>query len=381
MRKQRMKALISTAFLLTITVLSGCLGSKNSSIAPNLAFVYVVGTGDNSIHLLDQKSTGELAAATLTAFPTNPRPVGLALHPSKNFLYVPNLTSNTVSGFSLDHATGVLAPIGTGLAPTPVGTNPVSAVVNSGGQFLFVLNQGSAPPTAAAATISVFSIDTTRGLLSPVAGSPFPFASLVAPNPQFLAISPSGGVLYVSNGASGNISAFSVGSGGTLTELAGSPFAAGGTMAGITIDSKGQFLYAADSTNNKIASFSIQANGVLTSVAGSPFATDLGPGAITLDATGSFLFSANSAGADVSVFKISAGALTPVTGSPFSLVNLGNPLPSFLVVDTSNTFLYVGNQGTKNITAFTIRSDGTLVPLSTSPFGQSVGPVSMLITK
>ena len=36
----------------------------------------------------------------------------MVLHPSTNFLYVANLTSNVVSGFSVDHATGVLAPAG-----------------------------------------------------------------------------------------------------------------------------------------------------------------------------------------------------------------------------------------------------------------------------
>jgi len=49
-------------------------------------------------------------------------------------------------------------------------------------------------------------------------------------------------------------------------------------------------------------------------------------------------------------------------------------------VDVSNTFLYVGNQGTKNVSGFAIHSDGTLTPLSTSPFPQNVGPQWILIT-
>jgi 6-phosphogluconolactonase len=382
-----MKAFIAITTLFITLLFIGCLGSSNSSAAPTLAFAYVVGTGDNSIHALDEKSTGELQAATLPTFSTNPRPVAMVLHPSKNFIYVANQTAGTVSGFNVDHNTGILTPVGTALPPTPVCnsasacSNPLSLAINSAGTFLFVLNQGAVPPaTAAPATISVFSIDTTKGLLTPVAGSPFSFASMVAPNPQFLAIAPSGNTLYVANGSSGTISAFSVAANGTPTEIAGSPFAAGAFMAGMAIDSKGQFLYATDTNNNKIASFSIQGSGALAPVAGSPFATDFAPVAVTLDSAGATLFCANFGGATVSVFKTSSGALTQVSGSPFSLVTSGSPQPSFVVVDPSGTFLYVANQGTRSIVGFTIHTDGTLAMLPTSPFIQVIGPQWILIT-
>ena len=378
-----MKAFISIATLFITLLSTGCLGSKNSSTAPTLAFVYIVGTGDNSIHALTQKSTGELSFATLPAFATNPRPVAMALHPSKNFVYVANQTAGTVSGYTLDHTTGILTPVGTGIAPTPTcstsGCNPVSLAINTAGTFLFVLNQGGGSTDA---SIAVFSIDTTRGLLTPIAGSPFFFlASLIAPNPQFLAMAPNGNVFYVSNGSSGTISAFSIAASGAPSEIAGSPFTAGAFMAGLAIDSKGQFLYAADTINSKIASFSIQSGGALASVAGSPFATDLGPVALTLDSAGATLFCANRGGATVSSFKTASGALTQVAGSPYSLVSAGNPQPAFVVVDTSNTFLYVGNQGTRSITGFTVHADGTLALLSTSPFTQVVGPQWILMAQ
>src|SRR5882672_7444476 len=151
MRKHRMKALFTITLLFIAVLLSGCLGSSSSSTAPTLAFVYVVGQGDNGIRAFSEKSTGDLQQLAVGSFQTVPRPVSIALHPSKNFLYVPNQTSNTVSGFTVDHVAGVLAPIGTALSPTPVCantsvcSNPIAAAVNSGGQFLFVLNQGSAP--------------------------------------------------------------------------------------------------------------------------------------------------------------------------------------------------------------------------------------------
>jgi 6-phosphogluconolactonase (cycloisomerase 2 family) len=383
-----MKALISITLLFVI-ILCGCLGSSKSGTAPTLAFAYIVGTGDNSIRALDEKSTGDLAPSTLPAFVTNSRPVALALHPTKNFVYVVNQTANTISGFNLDHTTGILTPVGTALPPTPVCavttppscSNPVSLGINSAGTFLFVLNQGAAAPNPAVpASISIFSIDTSRGILTPVAGSPFQFASLLAPNPQFLLTSPNAGLLYVSNGASGNISAFSIGSNGILTEVAGSPFTAGANMAGLLIDPKGQFLYAADSGNSKIAGFSIAAGGVLSPLAGSPFAADLGPVALAEDSTGAFVFSANQAGASMNVFKVVSGALTPV-GSSVPLVSAGTPSPDFVAIDVTNTFVYVANPGTRNISGFTIHPDGTLTPLANSPFPQAIGPQWILITQ
>jgi 6-phosphogluconolactonase (cycloisomerase 2 family) len=383
-----MKALFTITLLFIAVLLSGCLGSSSSSTAPTLAFLYVVGQGDNAIHALDEKSTGDLAPLAVSSFPTIPRPVSIALHPSRNFLYVPNETSNTVSGYTIDHTAGVLTPIGTALSPTPVCSpgvcsNPIGVAINSGGQFLFVLNQGSASP-AVPASISVFNIDQTRGLLSPVAGSPFAFASLVAPNPQFLAISPTQGFLYVSNGAASTISAFAIGASGALTELAGSPFSvgAGATAAGLAIDPKGQFLYAADSANNAIASFNV-AGGPLSPIGSFPAGTK--PVAVTVDNTSSFVYSANQGSNDVSAFKAASGALTQVAGSPFLVQptgSIGTPQPIFLTVDVSNTFLYVANFGSSSISAFGIKSsDGTLGLITNSPFFQGIAPLWMVSTK
>jgi 6-phosphogluconolactonase (cycloisomerase 2 family) len=384
-----MKALFTITLSFIMVLFSGCLGSSSSSTAPTLAFAYLVGQGDNGIRAFAEKSTGDLQSLPVSSFSTTPRPVSIALHPSRNFLYVPNLTSNTVSGFNIDHATGVLTPIGTALPPTPacvspaVCSNPIAAGINSGGQFLFLLNQGSTSP-AVPASISAFSVDPARGLLTPVSGSPFAFASLVTPNPQFLAVSPTAGFLYVSNGASGSISAFSIGTNGVLTELGGSPFSlgAGATAAGLAIDAKGQFLYAADSANNKVVSFSI-AGGALG--AGSSFSTGTKPVAVAVDSTSSFLYSANQGSNDVSAFKITSGALTQVAGSPYAVQptgSVGTPQPSFLTVDVSNTFLYVANTGSSSISAFGIKSsDGTLGLITNSPFIQAVAPLWIVTTQ
>jgi 6-phosphogluconolactonase (cycloisomerase 2 family) len=370
-----MKALVSIASLFAIVFLSGCLGKSSSSIAPTLAFAYVVGNGENTVREFTESSIGDLAALPVAAVATNPRPVSIALHPSKNFLYVPNLTSNTVSGYNIDHTTGILSPIGTAQPPTPVQSQPVAVGINAAGTFLYVLNQGSA-------SISAFSIDATHGLLTQIAGSPFP----TAVNPQTMVVSQSAGFLYVGNGAAGTISGFAIAADGTLAQVAGSPFSAGAgaSVGALTIDPKGQFIFAADSVNNRVASFAIS-SGVLTAVAGSPFATGTTPLSIAIDSTSTFLYTANQGSNNVSAFKISGGALTEIAGSPYALVAAGTvltPQPTFLTVDVSNTFLYVANTGSQDISVFGIKaSDGTLGLTTDSPFPQAIAPIWMVTTQ
>jgi DNA-binding beta-propeller fold protein YncE len=246
-----------------------------------------------------------------------------------------------------------------------------------------VLNQGSATPVVPA-SISVFSIDTAHGLLTTVAGSPFPFASLVAPNPQFLIASPTSEAFYVSNGVSGTISGFVLGGNGVPSEVAGSPFAteAGATLAGMAIDPKGQIFFVADSVNNSIASFNVASSGALTVAAGSPVAAGTTPVAVAVDGTSGFLYSANQGSDDVSAYSISSGSLTPLAGSPFSLENsITSNAPAFITVDPSNAFLYVANPGTSNVTTFGRAADGTLQLTTDSPFPTTVKPQWIVITK
>ena len=341
-----------------ITALAGCGGSSSNSLQTRVGFVYAVGQKSNTIFTFNQQADGELTASPLFTTATIPRPVAMTLNPAQNLLYVANLTSNAVSGFTVDHATGVIAPVGAALSPTQVGTSPVAVGIDPSGQFLYVLNQGSA-------SISIFTIDA-KGLLT-AAGS-----ATTPANPQSLVVSASSGLLYVAAGPV--ISGFSIGANGALTSTAGG--FTGGTGVNVvqmTIDSKGQFLYAADSGGNAVLSFSIDANGALTPVAGSPFPAGTQPVSLALDRHDQFLYTANEASGDISAYSISSGALTQVTGSPFSSLPAGSTAtaqPVFVTVDPSNLFVYVGNQSSNTISGLNLNpADGTLTQIVNSPFG------------
>jgi 6-phosphogluconolactonase len=370
-----MKAFIGTACIMALFALVGCGSSHTVNATTNVAFLYTVGQGSNSIQGFHIQGSGELSATAVSSFATNPRPVAITLHPSTNFLYVANLTANTVSGYSIDHTSGFLTPVGTALAPSPTGPSPVSLACNSGGQFLFVLNQGDN-------SISIYSIDTTRGILTQV-GAPFPTGLT---NTQSLTVSPTAAFLYVVSGsAPSTITTFSIASNGTLTAAGSVQGPPSSNIPEVTIDPKGQVLYAPDSANNNVLSFSIASSGALTPITGSPFTAGTQPVAVAVDATGSFVYVSNSGSNNVSAYKSAAGVLTQVSGSPFFTQGNGTqPItqPGFLLVDATNTFLYVSNVATRAVAAFGINSaDGTLVPVTNMPFGQIAAPTSMVSTK
>jgi 6-phosphogluconolactonase (cycloisomerase 2 family) len=383
-----MKALIRITALLSIIGAVGC-GSGNgtiTTIGSPQALLYVIGVGSNNINGFQTTTIGQVESLPIPVFATNPIPMSLALTPSRAFLYVANSTSNTVTGFTVNHTSGDLTPVGTAILPTPVCSNPstcnfnpMGVAVDSGGQFVFVLNQGSTVPVVAP-SISVFSIDPVRGLLTEVGGSPF-----AAPaNPEFIVASPNSEFLYVSSG-SGTISAFSIGSNGTPSAVAGSPFSGGADIRGMVIDSQGKFLYAADHGNNQVASFSIQGSGALAPVAGSPFTAGTQPVMAAIDSTGTFLYVANQGSNNVSAYKVSAGVPTQVAGSPFATAGTGvinATQPAFVAVDPTNAFLFVADQGTRDIMVFNIKStDGTLTMVTNAPFGQTVAPTWLLSTR
>ncbi len=186
--------------------------------------------------------------------------------------------------------------------------------------------------------------------------------------------------VYTNNNLLGanSVSAFSIGSGGTLTPVAGSPFATGGggTGAGffasnrITASVSGNFLYASNCGTNNVSGFSINATtGALAAIPGSPFATggSCGAGGISVSTTpnSQFLYAANAGSSNISAFGIASnGALSPVAGSPFA----AGGTPDGIKVSPDGRYLAVALQGVNQVAVFSIGLTGALTAVPGSPF-------------
>src|SRR5262249_23081445 len=114
----------------------------------------------------------------------------------------------------------------------------------------------------------------SNGALSPIAGSPFLFSFPGGGNDSHdVVLSPDNLHAFVSNFALGTITALNVAPGGSLTPVAGSPFAhpSGVVPHGMAMNQAGTFLYVANIFNNVVTGFSVAGSGALAPVPGSPF--------------------------------------------------------------------------------------------------------------
>ena len=286
---------------------------------------------------------------------------------SKNFfVYVLNTASSEVSGFS-NLPGGSLSPLSS--FPLALAAEPFRMAADPGGKFAYVTDY---------ATNQVFGyqINSSSGGFTPVPGSPLftdgnqPLAALV---------DPAGAHLYVANSSSNNIAIFQIGANGSLTELGGSPVAAGNLVEDIAMDRRGKFLYATNFFDNTLSAFTVNADGSLTPIAGSPYPTPSNPSTVTVDPLDRFVFVTSLGTEAISTFQMNSttGALTP---GP--VLSLSNSSFYVTVIDPTGRFAYVANQSANNIGGYNIdASTGALQPLPGSPFAGVQFPYSIAMDK
>src|SRR5208337_3926531 len=152
------RILVAAAVVVILAGLSlscGSSGSSQGTVPSHIAYVTLPATGQVLL-LHINGSTGAVTAGARTPPVQNISPTGLALLPSKKFLYVANSRADTISIFSVA-TDGTLTLSGT---PTPAGSGPWAAVIDPSGKYLLVTNNYSSD------NISVFSIDPNSGALT-----------------------------------------------------------------------------------------------------------------------------------------------------------------------------------------------------------------------
>jgi len=336
------------------------------------------------------QATGSLTAVPGSPFSTGGNGFGcacssdLVFTPDGRFLYASDDASNLVAAFSVNPTTGVLTTVPG--SPFPAGNSPEGLVINSGGEFLFEADQGTAIATS---TISVYRINSSSGAITPVAGSPFPDQSLYTVS---LELTPSGNFLYVGhNVTNGGISAFAVNTTtGSLTSVPGSPFAIGEVAFfwGFVIDATGHFLYSLDDNNSRVELFTINSKtGALTEVAGSLLPTKQFANSITMDSAGKFIYVSNGPSTSLSLFSVdhTTGKLSVLesvdSGAAGVFIKLANGPRAVSYIPK---FAYVANQGSGSLSEYAIdsttgaqtvvgsKSDNHPVALTAAPEGKFV---------
>ncbi|HYL55173.1 MAG TPA: beta-propeller fold lactonase family protein [Gemmatimonadales bacterium] len=235
-------------------------------------------------------------------------------------------------------AAGTVATGGTG---TGAGLGSQGAVaLSDDGQLLFAVNAGSND-------VSVFTVGSAGLSLASVtpSGGTLP-----------ISLSVHGNVLYVLNaGGNGNISGFSVSSGGTLAPIAGSTQPLSGTNVGpaeVAFSPDGRQLVVTEKNTNLLDVYAVDANGAAsgrTSVAsagGTPFGFSFG--------LRNELFVSEATGS-ASSYVLGAGPLSLASG----VVSTHQGAPCWAVVTNDGRFGFTGN-GAGSVSAFTIAPDGSI---------------------
>lgn len=242
-------------------------------------------------------------------------------------------------------------------------------------------NGGSQPPTPpppasppAFVYISNTSISTLTGIS--VAGGTPRQLSVSLPSPGGTApigMVATGRLLYIANSGSGTISGFSFDANtGGLRQLPGSPTIAAPGVSQLALcpgnggPTPPRFLYAAAAS--AVLGYNITSTGQLTPLPGSPFTAGTQPAAILTDPDCNFVLVANQGSNNISVFSVrsSDGFLTRVVGSPFA-TGTG---PVALAMGDS--FLFAANSGSNNVSVYTVNTGsgtgGFLTQVPGSPF-------------
>ena len=307
-----------------------------------------------------------------------------SLRAQGNFVYTndDNPSGNTVSGFSVA-SNGTLTPVpGSPFATRGIGrvVGALSAsnhiTVDNIGNFLFASN-------ASSNDVSVFSINAGSGTLSLVAGSPFATGGFGGVGIS-LSSTPDGRFLMAANGGSNNLTVFSIASSGALTPITDSPFPALSLPEGIKVSPDGKFLAVAEPFSNQVEMFSIASTGSLTSLGAFPGGSVGELAGVDINCAISLLYGGafNFGQTIVDGYSIaSSGTLTPVPGSPF-IPGVGFDSRVVLLSPDDKTLFVSNGSGTfsNTITVFSAASNGSLSLVAGSPFPMNPGASSPLGT-
>jgi 6-phosphogluconolactonase (cycloisomerase 2 family) len=384
----------SRVLFLAPLLLAGCAvspaSSSNSTSGPALSFAYATSNVADTIsgYSVDP-ATGALASTAGMPTATGPNLTAIAHDPLGQFVVTNE--SPGIAVYAINQTTGALQSILPATATTQLAVR--SFAFDPKGQFLYAAAPypgywdppypGATPPSPN--PIYAFALNRATGVLTPISGSPFAIAAKAGG--CCFAISPAGGYLYVLDGS--NIDTFSLNATTGVPTLVSS-VAGPASQGALTVDPSGAFVYVTEpNTNNSIYSYAISPStgalspGPVSQIAGASSSF------LIVDPTGSFAYTAENAAlytADTTLgaYRIGAGKFTSLGSTSIGAMavqamQFGPSAPEIYLAEDN---AYLGSVGsTSQIAAFAVnKSTGTLSPVSQAPLATGQWPTSLTIT-
>jgi 6-phosphogluconolactonase (cycloisomerase 2 family) len=370
-------------YCLLLLGMTGCDGffvpQTNSGGGTNTGdYLYVSNGGNTFFAGFGVGSGGTLSVLSNSPYNNAISAQSLTVNPANTFLFAG--TTNGIYAYTINSNGSItVANSGTAVAQDMVAT---AMQVDSTGSYLLAAGISTALQAQA---IGIYQINSTTGVLTVLTGSPLALYTGAGTTPSIntptaMLITPNNSYVYVSLGALG-VQVLTLGSGGALsagtapTTLAPISTSTSPSDFGLASDPLSAFLFVGE-VNTGLREFSIGTGGALKEVSGSPYAVGTGPQAVLLDTTGSYVYVANKGSNNISAFTLTAasGKLTAIAGSPFSS---GGQLPLAMVNDNTKKYVAVINSGNNGSTGnsdvqlfkFDTTTDGKLDPVATASTG------------
>ncbi|MFZ0762189.1 MAG: hypothetical protein WAM69_19745 [Candidatus Sulfotelmatobacter sp.] len=258
--------------------------------------------------------------------------------------------------------------------------------------FVFVADPTGAVTTG---TIDGYTLNTTASTFGPTPSYTAPTTPLSDGGVGMVVAQEK--YLYTGFGSSDQIYGWSISSTGGLTALTGSPYSASfmslvpsasGTQSVITNPAGTLLFFSA--FGGEVYVYQIGTGGALTPVTGSPFSAGFS-GNLATDGLGKYLYVTDTeagthTGSQIAAYAIgSTGALTVVPGSPFAFPMWqvqGDPTGDFLIGTTGQSALFNGTDN-DSLYVFSITqsgsSAGAIAAVSGSPFTTAYSPLSIAV--
>lgn len=383
----KMRGWRTTAMAGAMTLLlTGCSGffpplsdsgsGSGSSGTTNYAYVANATTNNLAAYSIATNSSG---TGTLTAISGSPyslsfQPTSIVVTPNNEYLYVAGLGG--IYAYSINSSTGALTIANSGGAVAVTTLASISMAVSPDGQWLFALSQDGA-------TFNEYQISYSTGTLSILATPTYTAAGGATASPKMIKVAPNGAYVFAAIGTGGDLVftlTTSTGALGSTYQQLAAPDAKTSDNA-LTTDANTTYLYIARSGNTTgVAAYTIGTNGTLTALAGSPFAAGAGPYSVMIDSTGKYLYSANRTDGTISAYTIgTTGGLTAIASSPYA----SGSLVSSLAEDSSDKYvLAAASGGSPDLTMYSFDATtlGQLDTVTTTSTGQDPTGALMVAT-
>jgi 6-phosphogluconolactonase (cycloisomerase 2 family) len=388
--------LVAAASLAAATLVTAC---SQFTQTLTVDFVFVASSkaagadqyGEIDVFEINSES-GRMRPIPASPFPSGGRnPVAEAVSADNNDLFVANQDDNTIVQFVIG-TDGKLYPYNTvntpGIYPQAIAANATNLFAVDTYQPLPICSTAdpcsgsiaSFPLTAATKTTPV-TIGSPAANTA-VNGNYWPLTITGSSDiivPTGVNVLASGSYVYVTAYDSsvtphvGYVFGFAVGTGGVLSPLPGSPFAAGIQPSAVASDASSTYLYVTDYGRGDVLAYTVAANGTISAMSGSPFQAGGQPSAIVVNQKYPYVYVTNSLDATISAYSMSNGVLT-------SLGNYQTGLqPVAIGIDPSTYhFLYTANFLGNNVTGYQMSTTaGTLVSSQFSPFPSNDQPTAV----